>query len=408
MKESISKKIALLNQVTLDSLADDDSVRIVSRFTEAGRKILEADFCFSWWKKSEASDYQLIYKSKHTPYDPKLPRKHGGNFEADKARKPFYVERVFSKNYGKEFDVSPYMKSYVIIPITYKKNMYGNIVICFKERHIFSEEDKQLALSLGQSTAQVITIHRLRKEERRFLIVSAKQEADLKEKRLRVEFIANATHEIRTPLAIIKGTLDLARQSKTANLSETMRAFRAIDQEVEHISELVSDLAMLVNTEGNYQLKIASEDVGLDALLRRVVKRCRAFSNKKAISIKIAKIPKARIAGDERYLEKLFTNIIKNAIVYGKKKGHVTVTGAKHAKSVQIDIHDDGIGIPKKDLPHMFERFYRGMQARVSNREGTGLGLSIVKRIVETHGGTISVKSSEDAGTTFSVTFPLA
>ena len=121
----------------------------------------------------------------------------------------------------------------------------------------------------------------------------------------------------------------------------------------------------------------------------------------------IKEIPDVSLAGDRIYLEKLFSNIISNAIFYGKEKGSIIINAKKDKKYIIITIKDNGIGIEKEDLPNIFNRFYRAENARDTKREGTGLGLAISKWIVESHDGNIEVSSVIKKGTTFTISLPL-
>lgn len=159
MTTTISKKISRLNRTTLNSLNEKNRLSIIQDFTETGIKIAGADFGFAWWKLEEAR-YELAYKSSKTPYQPNLPRKRGGNYKAQKSGTPIFISKVEKKYYTKKYDISPHMKGYVIIPVSYKNNLYGNIVLCFKQEKRFSQEDKSLCLALGNSAAQAITINR--------------------------------------------------------------------------------------------------------------------------------------------------------------------------------------------------------------------------------------------------------
>ncbi len=125
------------------------------------------------------------------------------------------------------------------------------------------------------------------------------------------------------------------------------------------------------------------------------------------ISIKINELPKVKIVGDDFYLERLFTNIISNAISYGEQNGNIAISGKETKENIQIIIHDDGVGISEKDLPYIFERFYRAEASRSKDFGGSGLGLAIVKWIAEAHGGTVTAESTPGKGSTFTVMFPL-
>ena len=230
----------------------------------------------------------------------------------------------------------------------------------------------------------------------------------LEQEKLKTSFIADATHELRTPLAIIKGNIDLALRIKN-NKGNTKKTLNAINVEVNHLAEMLSDLTILTtHTENkNFQKKIVSHRINLNETLKGVANRCQKIAISKKITIITKKIPSASILGDEAYLKKLFSNIINNAILYGKENGSITITGTKSKKEITLQINDDGIGISPKDLPFIFERFYRASDAKIVNHGGTGLGLSISKWIAEAHGGTIIVTSTKKSGTTFSISFPL-
>jgi diguanylate cyclase len=161
MPLNTAEKITLLNKVTFESLSYQDKVQIVQLFTEASLKILEADFGFAWWRPSSTDEFQLIYTSEDMPYDPPAPRKRGGNYLAQKEGRPVFVEDVTKEKYTPETDVSPYMKSYVIIPIISEKNSYGTIVLCYTKRKRFTKQDKGFCDALGNSLAQALTITRL-------------------------------------------------------------------------------------------------------------------------------------------------------------------------------------------------------------------------------------------------------
>ncbi len=161
MKNLVADKITLLNQTTLESLNEPNKVKIVENFTKVGIQILGADFGFGWLKSTRSRNYKLAYKSPGTPYNPNPPRERGGNYKAQKYKTPFFKEVVRSIDYAKEYDVSAYMQSYVIIPVNYKNSIYGNVVLCFKRPHQFTEEERSLCLALGNAAAQAITINRL-------------------------------------------------------------------------------------------------------------------------------------------------------------------------------------------------------------------------------------------------------
>lgn len=406
--DTIPRKITLLNETILESMTEKDSNAIVKYFTEGGIQILEADFGFAWWKSKDSDEYKLAYKSPGTPYEPFLPRSKASHYKAIKSKKPLFDSNVKKENYG-ESDISPYMKSFIIIPIYHDHHIYGSITLCYKKKHDFTEEELTLAQAIGHTTAQAITIHRFIEKEKETEIFAKKAE----EEKLKTEFIANATHELRTPLAIMKGSVDLALMNKKVDVKSARETLEEINFEISVLSNILKDLALLTspNSAGQYERHIEnSTRVDITKLIASLVKRLEIPATKKNIAIKIKnkKGSDIFVAGDERHLEKLFINLIKNAITYGKNNGNIVIDLATEKNTTKIKISDDGIGISKEDLPKIFDRFYRGDKAHThdSPENHSGLGLAIAKWTAEIHGGTIEAQSVYNQGSTFIVTLP--
>ena len=227
------------------------------------------------------------------------------------------------------------------------------------------------------------------------------------EEKLKVASIADATHELRTPIAIIKGNVDLALNSSTKNTRSPGSALRAIDSEVKHISGILSDLTLITSKGGELKNRIIFDDVNLNQLIKGVVVRAKVLAYKKNISIISAKIPNVIIYGDKEYLEKMVANLVKNTIIHGNENGHTKIYTKKSPGFITINVVDDGVGISKEDLPHVFERFYRADKSHRSDGNSIGLGLSIVKWVAEAHGGKVGVKKMQGKGSIFSVTLPI-
>ncbi len=411
MDKLFSRKITLLNQTTLDSLIEHDVLKNIQHFTEIGLKILDADFGFAWKINDDKSSYHLIYKSPDIPHEPELPRDKGGNFVAIKTMEPVFVENTSNETYEKKFDVSKYMKSYVVIPITYDINTYGNIIICYKDVHNFSEIDRQFSISLGNATAQSITIHNLlERDQKNMEIVKRNEEykSKMKEEELRMGFMADAMHEIRTPLAVIKGNIDLA--SKPYKMISQTEALKSINTEVSHLMSILSELSVLTSKNSQNKQKIETKKIKLASFISKISKRWKILARNKNIVIKIKNIPQVSVLADEGYLNKLFTNLVKNAITYSKVKGNIHISGMIEENNVKIDIRDNGIGVSGDDLEKIFQRFYKVDKSRANFDEyrGTGLGLAIAKWIAEAHGGKITATSKLGEGSTFSVLLPCA
>ena len=228
----------------------------------------------------------------------------------------------------------------------------------------------------------------------------------LEEERLKVASIADATHELRTPLAIIKGNVDLALLNKSKSPKPSRSALRAINCEIKHLSGILSDLTLITSRNKELENRIVYDKVNLRSLITVIIGRCRAITYKKNISISAKDIPNLIILGDKVYLEKMLTNLIKNSILYGNKNGHTEIIAEQSKGLVTISVADDGIGISKEDLPHVFERFYRADKSHNSDGNSIGLGLSIVKWVAEAHGGSVSARN-KNKGCVFSVSLPI-
>lgn len=215
-------------------------------------------------------------------------------------------------------------------------------------------------------------------------------------------FLSDVSHELRTPLTVIKGEVGLLR--KMGRLDE--ESLVSIESEVDRLSRLVGDLLLLGQAEsGKLALNLAPID--LDGLLMDVYQQTvRLVSGR--LTLKIVEIEPVRMLGDQDRLKQVLINLVSNAVQHTPAGGTVSMALRQANTRAQILISDTGSGISADDLPHVFERFYRGEKSRQRKPGGGfGLGLSISYWIVRAHGGAIDVTSQEGIGTTFSVWLPL-
>lgn len=230
----------------------------------------------------------------------------------------------------------------------------------------------------------------------------------LEDERGKVQSIADATHEFRTPLAIIKGNVDLAMLDASKNPKSLKSAFRAINHEIKHLSGILVDLSLITSKAWELKNRIVYEKVALKPFIAMVVERCIVLAHKKNISITAEKIPAISLLGDKGYLEKMLVNLVRNSIIYGNKNGHTEIKVTQSKDCVVIQVIDDGIGISDEDMPYVFDRFFRAEKLTTSLGSSIGLGLAIVKWVAEIHGGTVSVSNRKNKkGTVFSVTLPI-
>ena len=238
--------------------------------------------------------------------------------------------------------------------------------------------------------------------------VTALKEAE----RLKDDFIGIAAHELRTPLAALKGYAQmLTRQSVLGNGQELAdwqsEAVEAIDIATSRLVELTDDLLDVTRLQGG-RLELHSEPADLVALLQRVISRLRVTTDKHTLALS-ATPEHIVVTIDRQRIEQVMANLINNAIKYSPDGGNIEITACEEATSHQalISICDHGIGIPREQQGRMFGRFERGENARKREIKGTGLGLYLCRELVERHGGRIWFESTEGQGSTFSVLLPL-
>jgi two-component system OmpR family sensor kinase len=218
-------------------------------------------------------------------------------------------------------------------------------------------------------------------------------------------FLADVGHELRTPLTVIKGNVDLMRRMDCTD-EESMQG---IEEEVDRLTRLVGDLLLLAQAESG-KLPLARITVELDTLLLDALHQMRVLAGER-IQLKLGEIDQVLVCGDPDRLKQVLVNLIGNAIQYTPADGEVIVGLGKVQSQAHLTVSDTGPGIPPEDIPHIFERFYRGEKSRTrskNGKKGFGLGLSIAYWIVRNHGGQIEVTPREPHGTTFSVWLPLA
>lgn len=228
--------------------------------------------------------------------------------------------------------------------------------------------------------------------------------------RMRRDFVANVSHELKTPATSLK----LLAESLVEILDDDPAQARFFAQqlrtETERLAQLITDLLDLTRLESEEGLKNPGP-VDVRSVLMVVLARLRPTARHKEISLTFKRSGRAssyEILGDETQLTSMFANLVENAVKYTPRGGRVEVTAGVEGgrESVVVRVSDTGIGIPKESVPRIFERFYRVDKARSKETGGTGLGLSIVRHVVNKHGGSVGVESEPGRGTTFTVRLP--
>ena len=230
------------------------------------------------------------------------------------------------------------------------------------------------------------------------IVITVQDITDIKRlENMRSEFVANVSHELKTPLTSIKGFSETLRY---VDDSETKNKFLdIIDKESERLTNLINDILILSNIENIH--KMESEYFNPGDVIENVLEMVKSQAYKKSIIIKYNDCFNSEILGSKDKFHQLAVNLIENAIKYSNENGIVKIDLTLEEQYFVFKVKDNGIGIPKNDIPRIFERFYRVDKSR--STRGTGLGLAIVKHIVKLFNGEISVKSKVGIGSTFTV-----
>jgi signal transduction histidine kinase len=222
---------------------------------------------------------------------------------------------------------------------------------------------------------------------------------------VRRDFVANASHELKTPAASIQAAAETIHTAAVEDPSVIPRFASQLEREAARLSRIVSDLLDLSRLESGSML---DETVALEAIVRDEGERFEDQAAEAGVGLKVEAHAVPRVRGSARDLALLVRNLVDNAIRYTGPGGSVHVELTSGDGEIVLAIADTGLGIPHRDLPRVFERFYRVDRARSRETGGTGLGLSIVKHVAENHGGRIDVTSELGQGTRFEVRLPAA
>jgi heavy metal sensor kinase len=218
-------------------------------------------------------------------------------------------------------------------------------------------------------------------------------------------FSADASHELQTPLTILKGEMELALRSERTP-EEYRATLESALEEVDRIAHLVEGLLLLARAEAGV-LRMDRREVDLLQMLEEVYLRLRPLADSHCVELRLGSMEPLRIQGDGERLQAMIFNLVDNAIKYTGAKGRVTLELRREREYASILVSDTGIGIPIEEQGNIFQAFYRASEARGLSERGTGLGLPIAQSIASAHGGNISVESAPGQGSSFKAMLPI-
>jgi PAS domain S-box-containing protein len=291
--------------------------------------------------------------------------------------------------------------SYMCVPLSAHGRIRGAIgFVAAESGRQYGADDLALALDLAHRAAIAVD--------------NASLYGELNEAvRIRDEFLASVSHDLKNPIAAIKGRAQMlerrAQELPPDEAGRFLQSLESIDSSATRMSRLISDLVDVARLRIGQPLDLRYEEIDLIELIRNVVAEVKPTTDHHTIRVEAEKEP---LTGewDPSRIERVLANLLTNAIKYSPEGGEITVNArieaSENGQSAAILVSDRGIGIPEDDVPHIFQRYYRASNVQATF-EGTGVGLAAARQIVEQHRGTISVEGREGGGTIFIVRLPL-
>lgn len=225
----------------------------------------------------------------------------------------------------------------------------------------------------------------------------------------RKDFVGNVSHELKTPIFNIQGYVLTLLEGGLDDPKINMLYLKRTEKSIDRMVSIVEDLESITKLESG-ELKLNIGKLDIVKIVDEVIEMESWQASERKISVQIVNKPEkpVYVRADRKRILEVVTNLIVNAVKYGKKKGYVNILFHDLEDNIMVEVSDNGIGMDKKDLPRIFERFFRVDKSRSREQGGTGLGLSIVKHIIEAHNQSINVRSVVDKGTTFNFTLEKA
>jgi signal transduction histidine kinase len=286
------------------------------------------------------------------------------------------------------------INSMLCVPLFILGKSEGMICVYGTEPGDFSDSDAEFLSALASEGAIAIENARA---------YHALEVAD----RAKSDFVRMVAHELRSPLSAVQSMLKVLEEGIVGPItSKQQDLVQRSERRVSTLLAMVNDLLDLAAGKME-QLRGEKKEVALNEIITKVTELLRTRADEKGLKFEVDIVEEPLVlVGIEDGLERVFMNLVSNAVKYTPTGGSVTVRAWSEDNQIKVEVSDTGIGIPKEALPRIFDEFYRAKNAKAIEMEGTGLGLSIARDVVEQHGGQISVESVEGEGSTFSVTLP--
>jgi signal transduction histidine kinase len=301
----------------------------------------------------------------------------------------------------------PQIRSLLVVPLIIRDSIIGTLSIDDTQPNAFDEEIRLLTIAAAQAAVAIENAQLYESLQASYKELERAFDELRQLDQMKSELIQNISHELRTPLTFIKGYVELLQDGEMGVLNEAQEtAMEIVANKTEVLSRLVDDIISMLRV-GKEQIRTSL--VSLADIGHISVQAARASAVEAGLTLN-DEIPDGLppVLGDKRRLGQVFDNLLQNAIKFSQPGGAITVRMREEGLHVRTEVEDTGIGIPRDQLPRIFDRFYQVDGTTTRRFGGTGLGLAIVKQIVEAHGGKVGVESEVDKGSQFYFTVPQA
>ena len=301
----------------------------------------------------------------------------------------------------------PQIRSLLVVPLIIRDSIIGTLSIDDTQPNAFDEEIRLLTIAAAQAAVAIENAQLYESLQASYKELERAFDELRQLDQMKSELIQNISHELRTPLTFIKGYVELLQDGEMGVLNEAQEtAMEIVANKTEVLSRLVDDIISMLRV-GKEQIRTSL--VSLADIGHISVQAARASAVEAGLTLN-DEIPDGLppVLGDKRRLGQVFDNLLQNAIKFSQPGGAITVRMREEGLHVRTEVEDTGIGIPRDQLPRIFDRFYQVDGTTTRRFGGTGLGLAIVKQIVEAHGGKVGVESEVDKGSLFYFTVPQA
>jgi len=274
-------------------------------------------------------------------------------------------------------------------------------------------EEKTIEIEMKHPGLKVVKAHikpLLREGKAKGAVVVLEDITELRKlEKLKQSLISDFSHELRTPLTSLQTSVEaLTEFGALDDPAEAKKFFENVQREIENLSDLVNKMLQLARLESGAEIVLVRSKFNLKEIINQAIKAVQVQAEKKKVSLLSSLCANPLLEGDKKLLTLAIVNLLDNAVKYSSRGGKVFVEVDVKGGFASIAVRDEGPGIPKKDLPYIFRRFYRGEKHRSRSTGGVGLGLSLVKHIVEAHNGKVEVESELRKGSKFTIFLPLS